>query len=161
MEAFLAAGVYLTLKHITLNLGPEHSRLKPRYYTWIFITCDFISLLLQAIGGATAATANTDPLLKTGGNIMLAGIVFQVVTLLVFLGLAIEYFVRLSANRRSMSEGATQLLHSNRFRVFLAAVSAAFLAIFIRCIYRIAEMADGWANPIMRSEPEFIVFDGV
>ena len=92
---------------------------------------------------------------------MLAGIVFQVVTLLAFLGLATEYFVRLSANRASMSESATHLIHSNKFRSFLAAVSVAFLTIFVRCLYRIAEMAGGWANPIMRNETEFLVFDGV
>ncbi|EAU39571.1 conserved hypothetical protein [Aspergillus terreus NIH2624] len=77
---FVAAGIYLTLKHIILSLGPEHSRLQPRLFTWIFIGCDIGSLILQAAGGGVAAAAgNTNvKLLNAGNNIIIAGIAFQV-----------------------------------------------------------------------------------
>jgi hypothetical protein len=35
--SFLAAGIYVTLKHLVIYCGPENSRLKPRLYPWIFI----------------------------------------------------------------------------------------------------------------------------
>lgn len=35
--SFLAAGIYLTLKHVVLYCGPEHSWLKASLYPWIFI----------------------------------------------------------------------------------------------------------------------------
>jgi hypothetical protein len=47
------------------------------------------------------------------------------------------------------------------FRAFLGGVSLSFVVIFACCVYRIAEMANGWANPIMQNETEFIVLDGV
>lgn len=94
--SFIAAGIYLTLKHIILNLGSEHSRLKPRLFTWVFIGCDIGSLLLQAAGGGVAASAENDiDMTNTGNNIIIAGIVFQVATMAVCGVLAADFFVRL------------------------------------------------------------------
>jgi hypothetical protein len=78
--SFLAAGIYLTLKHVVLQFGEEWSRIRPAWYTYIFITCDVSSLLMQSGGGALAATA--DPGAKIGDigtNLMIAGIIWQVV----------------------------------------------------------------------------------
>ena len=35
--SFIAASIYLTVRHLILYYGPEYSRLKPRLYTWVFI----------------------------------------------------------------------------------------------------------------------------
>jgi hypothetical protein len=35
--SFIAASIYLTVRHLMIYYGPEYSRLKPRLYTWIFI----------------------------------------------------------------------------------------------------------------------------
>lgn len=58
--AFLAAGIYLCLSRVVAVYGAGLSRWKPRTYTLVFCSCDFFSLLLQAIGGALASTADTD-----------------------------------------------------------------------------------------------------
>lgn len=72
--AFNSAAIYLTLKHITLTFGPEYSILKPAWYTYIFIACDLVSLVLQAIGGGMAATADDDKHQQDlGTNIMITG----------------------------------------------------------------------------------------
>lgn len=74
--AFIAAGVYLTLKHIVIELGADFSRLRPRLYTWIFIFCDILSLVLQGAGGGTAATADHGSSLQdVGTDLMITGIV--------------------------------------------------------------------------------------
>ncbi|EME84187.1 uncharacterized protein MYCFIDRAFT_135704 [Pseudocercospora fijiensis CIRAD86] len=78
--SFLAAGIYLTLKHIVLALGPEKSRLQPKFYTWIFITCDAISIVMQAIGGGIASAGEGETI-NIGNHIMIAGIAFQVATM--------------------------------------------------------------------------------
>jgi hypothetical protein len=78
--AFLAAGVYLVLKHVVIQFGESWSRLRPRWYTYIFIACDLSSLVMQSVGGALAATAEPgDKLLDIGTDVMVAGIVWQVV----------------------------------------------------------------------------------
>lgn len=92
---------------------------------------------------------------------MLAGIVTQVVTLLIFAGLALDFFLRVSQNRSKLSPGALEIMHNPRFKLFVSAIGAATIAILIRCVYRIPELSGGWANPIMRNETDFIVLDGV
>ena len=78
--AFLAAGIYLTLKHIVIQFGEQWSRLRPAWYTYIFIACDITSLLMQSAGGAIAATADAGSSEgQTGTNLMIAGIIWQVV----------------------------------------------------------------------------------
>jgi hypothetical protein len=53
--ALLSGAIYLCLARIIVVYGEHLSYFKPRTYTIVFCSCDFISLLLQAIGGAFAA----------------------------------------------------------------------------------------------------------
>lgn len=140
---FVAAGVYLTLKHIVLALGPEHSRLKPRLFTWIFISCDVGSLILQAAGGGVAAAAgNTDQfLLKAGDNIIISGIAFQVATMAVCGLFGLDFFVRV-ARRGNGSAGEKDLevtspgISPTRMKMIVGAEVFAYFTVLIRCIYR-------------------------
>lgn len=82
--SFLAAGINLTLKHIVLTFDEGLSRLKPRQYTWIFVPVDFSCIALQAVGGGLAASAGDTgdmTILEAGNDIIVTGIVLQVVNL--------------------------------------------------------------------------------
>lgn len=159
--AFIAAGIYLTLKYLVLTVGQDFSRLRAKYYTWIFIMADLLSLILQGAGGGIAATANTDSTQKLGNNLMMAGICWQVFTLLGFATLVTDYCLRAYKNRAAFTQATVNLLSSTPFRLFGLGVIFAFLGIFIRCVFRIAEMANGWGNPTMQDENDFIILDGV
>ncbi|KAI4198287.1 MAG: hypothetical protein LQ350_005370 [Teloschistes chrysophthalmus] len=160
-QAFFSAAIYLTLKHLILTFGPEHSRLKANWYTWIFIACDLLSLILQGAGGGIAASASTNSAADAGSHLMLAGIIWQVFTLAVFLVLAADFGFRAYGHRSTHSIAAVELRRTLKFKLFLAGLAIAFVSIFIRCIYRIAELAGGWGNSIMQNEGEFIGFEGV
>lgn len=80
--AFLSASIYLCLARIVVVYGEGSSAFKPRFYTITFIICDIISLVLQAVGGALAASSAADE--KLGEHIMLAGLSFQVFSLAIF-----------------------------------------------------------------------------
>ncbi|KAL8779023.1 MAG: hypothetical protein Q9213_007138 [Squamulea squamosa] len=159
--SFFAAAIYLTLKHIVLTFGPEHSRIVPKWYTWIFIGCDLFSLILQGAGGGLAASADKQSTQDAGSHLMLAGIVWQVFTLIVFAALAGDFVLRASRARSSLTLAASELLRSTKFKLFSTGLIVSFLAILIRCVYRIAELAGGWKNDIMQNEAEFIVLEGV
>ena len=165
--AWLAMGVYLTLKHVVKAYGPQYSYLKPKYYTWLFIGGDCFSLSLQAAGGGLSAGAEGDSSqLELGSNIAIAGIIMQVVTLAIFAALAGLFFLRrhlaLRNGASDKEEAATNpQLQSMRFKLFAGAITIAFLTIFARCVYRIAEMMGGWGNPLMQDEAEFIALDSV
>jgi hypothetical protein len=162
--AFIAAAIYLTLKHTVLVFGPEHSRIKPKFYTWIFICCDIFTLVLQGAGGGIAASANTDSLQKIGNDLMMAGIVLQVVILLAFGIASTDFLLRLrrafKTKSMKLSPEAHSFLADTKFQLFAAGIVVAYLTVFTRCCYRIAEMSGGWANPIMQNERDFIVLDG-
>lgn len=135
---FVAAGIYLTLKHIILALGPEHSRLKPRLFTWIFISCDVGSIILQAVGGGVAAAAGNDmDVLEVGNNIIIAGIAFQVATMSSCGILALEFFirVRMHGGPGSYSEKSVS---GRSIHLILFGEIFAYFTVLIRCIYRYA-----------------------
>ncbi|KAJ7169244.1 hypothetical protein C8R43DRAFT_1121131 [Mycena crocata] len=74
----LAAANFVILGRIIIQSGSGYSRLTPKQYTTIFLICDIVSLFVQGIGGGIAAQAVThSKSSKTGGNIMLLGIIQQ------------------------------------------------------------------------------------
>lgn len=98
--------------------------------------------------------------LDLGTNLMIAGIVFQVVILLCFMGLVIDYHHRVRHNWSRISQAGKDLAANKNFKRFAYALIAAFAGIFIRSVYRIAEMAEGWAKPLMRDEISFMILEG-
>ncbi|KAJ6781978.1 hypothetical protein PWT90_01264 [Aphanocladium album] len=161
---FICVSIYLTLKHVALALNPSLSRIPAAWYPRIFLPADVSCLIVQAIGGGIAAAAgHTKPKLqKTGNQAIIAGVALQVVVLAFFGALGLDYLVRVARwMRKPEAQGSDglQVWRTRNFRIFLAAMCSAYMAIFIRCIYRIAEMAGGWGNHIMQDQPSFLVLD--
>ncbi|KAH6629091.1 RTA1 like protein-domain-containing protein [Boeremia exigua] len=159
--AFIAAGIYITLKHVVINFGESWSRLRPAWYTYIFICGDLISLVLQGAGGGLASAG--DPGSSTqdlGTNLMIAGVIFQVVVLIFFGYFLAEYAIRTHRRRDQLSFESMQLFNSRAFRCFMFAIATAYLVILIRCVYRIPELSGGWRSELMRNEIEFIILEG-
>ncbi|KAI1401184.1 RTA1-domain-containing protein [Hypoxylon fuscum] len=160
----ICISIYLTLKHVTLSLSPALSRLRPRLYPLIFVPADVSCLVLQAIGGSLAASAGFDnpALLLTGDRVIIAGIALQCAVLAGFGALCADYYRRVSRWVRSgeATPDALATWHDKKFRTFCGAVAGAYAGILVRCVYRIAEMAGGWGNPIMQDEPSFVVLEG-
>jgi len=167
--AFMAGGIYLCLRRIVYAFGPENSRIAPESYTRIFIPCDVLSLLLQAAGGGLASTASHQgkpP--DTGDHIMVAGLAFQVLTLLVFIVLCADFVIRTSRRYKSMGEAAfdqdpiyISLRGSYKFKGFVAALTLATICIFWRSVFRVAELSEGWTGHVIRQQNLFIGFEGV
>jgi hypothetical protein len=94
---------------------------------------------LQAIGGALAASGETKrQLLDIGNNVILAGIVMQVVQLVLFGATSAWYIwsVYKYSQHNELPKRARAYLADWKFRCFAASVTIAFFAILIRCIYR-------------------------
>ncbi|CZT17752.1 related to phospholipid-translocating ATPase [Ramularia collo-cygni] len=161
--AFFAAGIYYTLKHICLTFGSSFSRLRPSMYTTVFISCDLFSIVLQAIGGGLASASTSMTILRVGDNVMIAGLAFQVATMVAFGALAADYGLAVRRNRSSLNSKTEELRDSLRFKLFLAALWIAYLCVLVRCCYRLAELAKGWSedNEILRNEDLFIGLDSV
>ncbi|KFA76119.1 hypothetical protein S40288_00383 [Stachybotrys chartarum IBT 40288] len=160
---FICVSMYLTLKHVAIHLSPELSRIRPKWYPFIFLPADLTCLIVQAIGGGIAAAAGSSnlSLLEGGNNAIIAGIVLQVVVLFAFGVMAADYYFRVRKYFKTpdADPASLALWNDRKFRSFVYAVSGAYVSILIRCIYRIIEMAGGWGNHIMQDEPSFLVLD--
>ncbi|KAK4957985.1 hypothetical protein LTR10_004410 [Elasticomyces elasticus] len=161
--SFLAAGIYLTLKHLVIFFGAEKSRIRPGLYTAIFISCDVVSILIQAGGGGIAASNDSD-LVQIGNHLIVAGISFQVATMFVCLCLALDFGYQVFKHHSMRSVTAAEVQEGrelpNSFRYYAICSAIAFMTIFIRCVYRVPEMANGWGAPLMQEQAQFMILDG-
>jgi hypothetical protein len=128
-----------------------------------------MSLLLQAAGGGIASAAShTGKSPTLGNNIMIAGLTFQVLTLLIFMVLCIDFAVR--TRKRYTSLGASALdqnplfikmRSSWQFKGFLITLTLATICIFWRSVYRVVELGEGWTGHLIRQQWLFVGFEGV
>jgi hypothetical protein len=138
----ICISIYLSLKHVCLALNPALSRVRPNLYPFIFVPADVSCLLVQATGGAIAASAGSKTpnpsLLQNGNRAIIAGIVLQVVVLAFFGVVGTDYFLRVKKWIKSgeADPEAVALWNDKKFRLFIYGVSGAFCLILIRCIYR-------------------------
>ncbi len=158
--ALLSAGIYLCLARIVVAYGEHISRFRPRTYTFMFCGFDFLSLLLQAIGGAIASTATTYDKTQTGIHIMMAGLSVQVVSLAAFAFFCIEFALRLSQNPRSWSQKHQHIYSSKIFSLFLIGLSVATFTIFVRSTFRVAELSGGFHGPLANDQVSFMILEG-
>ncbi|KAH9949746.1 RTA1-domain-containing protein [Amylocystis lapponica] len=162
---FLVATNFAVLGQIIRRLGQGYSRLSAMWYTIVFISCDIIALLIQAIGGGNASAATkTNKSPKPGGNIVLGGICFQLAAITCYMILAAEFVVRFIRDRpvrKNAAEGHGRQSDLDRnMKFMLAALAASSIFIYIRSIYRTIELSDGWTGKIPRTQVWFDVFDG-
>lgn len=174
--AFITASIYLCLARIIYVVDPalQYTRLKPMTYTKIFVTFDFICLVLQGAGGGLAATANTPADGDTGVNVMIAGLAFQVVSLVIFSAVCLDFAWRL---RKSSSSASTKMedssveqspatlrldaiRHSKMFKGFTWTIAIAVTLVLIRSSYRLAELKDGFNSALFNDQVLFMIFEG-
>ncbi|KAJ8475099.1 hypothetical protein ONZ45_g15727 [Pleurotus djamor] len=165
----LVAANFIILGRIIAKLGPAYSRLSPKWYTAVFLTCDIVALVIQGIGGGMASVAvNTDRDPSTGGNVMLGGIIFQMVAIAVYAICAVEFYTRYLKDHpvRVVTQGPNESVVTRgeltkRLTIMSYALGFSTLCLFIRAIYRTIELADGWTGRIITTEVYFNVLDGM
>ena len=160
--AFLTAAIYLTLSRIVVAYGERISYFKPRTYTITFITFDIIALLLQAVGGAIASTADDDDrdMTDLGINIMIAGLAWQVASLLIFIAMSTYFFLRVrKAPGADLNLNFDTLRRSRYFKGSLWGLSIATIVILVRSIFRCAELSEGFDGKLANDEVTFMILE--
>lgn len=204
--AFIMAGIYFTFGQLIVIHGRQYSRLKPMWYTYLFITCDVLSLVIQAIGGGIASKLTKQHKdAKTGTNIMIAGIAFQVIAMTVFLFFWFLFVHKIyfqDTNPKDKSTPAPQLssplrkkgfgnymkmlintsaarnyklnelekfynpkylsIRARKLTTFYPfAMSVATIVVYIRCVYRVVELAQGWKGYLVTTEVFLMILDAL
>lgn len=141
--------------------GENLSFAKPRTIAITFVTSDFCSLLLQAIGGAIADTVDDDDAAQKGINVMIAGLLLQVISISVFLAFMVFFWWRSGRSGERSMDAEKQLCRRRPlFRVFLISLVVATIAVLVRSIFRVAELWGGFSGDLWNNETDFLVLDG-
>ncbi|KAJ7093416.1 RTA1 like protein-domain-containing protein [Mycena belliarum] len=166
----LIAADFMILGRIINRLGTRYSRLSPKLYSIVFCSCDIISLSVQGYGGTAASLAvgrGDSP--DHGAHIMLIGIIFQMVTISIYILLALEFFIRYFTDRAIGGKNPSyDAVGANRgrgrldrnLRVMISALAFNTVCLLIRAIYRTLELINGFDGPIISTERLFNVLDG-
>lgn len=110
-----------------------------------------MSLALQGAGGSLSAT--TSGASKVGVNIALAGLIFQIITLVGFCIFFGDYTARYVCS--------TKRTVSRTDGLFLGFLTLAMLTILARCIFRADELKNGYGGSTVKHEGLFIGLEGV
>ncbi|KAM0324369.1 hypothetical protein ACHAQA_008150 [Verticillium albo-atrum] len=153
---FFTAAIYVTLARAIIFFAPEVSRIRPRFLWIFFISADVLCLVLQAAGGALSSTSSGSN--NAGVDLALAGLILQVILLFAFCVFFADYMWRYV---RSVRPNAGRTI-GRRQRLFFGGMATAIVFIFVRCIYRVDELSEGYENSSkITDEGLFIGLEGV
>lgn len=201
--AFIMAGIYFNFGQLVIVHGRQYSLLKPLWYTYLFITCDVLSLVIQAAGGGMAAVATSSHKdASSGTNTMIAGIAFQVVAMSIFLFFWFTFLYRIyfcNPNSKNGSDLSNSPMSKKSLKNYLSllfntkaaksykineleefynpkyqdlrvrpltsyyplAMTIGTVCVYIRCVYRVVELAQGWSGYLITTEVFLMVLDAL
>lgn len=187
--AFIMGGIYYLLAQFLVVYGRKYALLKPMWFSYIFIFCDVASLVIQAAGGGIAAVSLANyKLTDAGTHVMVAGIAWQVFSMLVFLILLLDWMNRIffhsspdikfsvgnffhllfnTKKGRAMKQAQEPYFNPRYHEVRLRTVFGwaplimlvLVLFIYVRCIYRVVELAEGWTGFLITHEAYVLTLD--
>ncbi|KAM3072126.1 hypothetical protein ACMFMF_007520 [Clarireedia jacksonii] len=163
--AFFADSMYLTFVDIIETYTPTASRIDARIYPTIASTCTFLSLFLLTIGSLMSSTSIVNILspsaLRTGTTVTLVGLVLQLLTMLFFGIMCVDYHYRVRRNPQDWNAYAAPVRASQRFVLFAWTSQAFYWLVGASVVYRIAMLAQGWEGGIVKNEAAFVCLQGV
>ncbi|ODQ65831.1 RTA1-domain-containing protein [Nadsonia fulvescens var. elongata DSM 6958] len=167
--AFMMGGVYYIFGKLVIIWGEQYSKLKPMWYSILFIICDVISIVLQAIGGGMAAVAVQNRKdTKPGTHIMVGGLAFQVASMCVFIFLISDTLWKVYRAKKQNPDKENifnpqyaNIRQSKFFKPLIIAIICSIIAVFTRCVYRVVELAEGWSGYLISHEGYFLVLDAL
>ncbi len=168
--AFIMGGIYYILAKFIMIYGTKFAIMKPMWYSYIFIVCDVISLVIQAAGGGLAATSLTaNESTESGTHVMVAGLAFQVFSMSIYIFLYLHFFHKIrflhpSQHKQLDDQFNPDYKHirdEKMFKIFPYVVFIGVLFVYVRCIYRVVELAEGWTGFLIVHEVYFMILDAL
>ncbi|TPX11702.1 uncharacterized protein E0L32_007681 [Thyridium curvatum] len=148
----LAATIYATLGRVISGVNADkYAIVRPRWITRLFVTGDILSLLVQ---GSAAGLMLMEGRMKTGQNIVILGLVIQILLFGLFCLTAALFHVRM---RRCPTEGHRSGGEEWERQIYrLYGVSA---LVMFRSVFRLVEFIMGYNAYLLTHEWPLYVFD--
>ncbi|GAA5861830.1 hypothetical protein JCM5353_002310 [Sporobolomyces roseus] len=148
---FYSAMLYWSLGVIIQLVAPQHSLLSARNLKIFFLVADFVSLIVQAVGGGIAGSAITQEDLDLGSRIMLGGIAFQLLVMIIYVAYGGWWGYKA---RREVARSGKDMQY------MLYALAAASACIIARGIFRTIELEEGFSGYLAVHE-QYILVDAI
>ncbi|KAJ5784309.1 uncharacterized protein N7503_009521 [Penicillium pulvis] len=153
-----AAAAYMVLARIICSVSAEDfSPIRIKWITKVFVTCDIITFLIQGSGAGMTVESTMSSM---GQYIVLAGLVMQILTFVLFVVTAIVFANRMRLNPTSAVKQGEVPWKKHLYSLY--AISAMIL---LRSIFRVIEYACGnggyllateWPTYVLDATPMFI-----
>ncbi|KAL4922122.1 RTA1 like protein-domain-containing protein [Aspergillus aurantiobrunneus] len=163
--ALYAASIYMVLGRLIVHLdAQEHSLVRVKWMTKIFVTGDVVSFLMQCGGGGLMSGDNPDSR-QIGETITIIGLIVQIVFFGFFLITSIVFHIRINKAPSTRSRENTRYWSGNltarNWVTLLMALYVVSVLILVRSVFRLVEFIDGYGGYLMTHEVFIYVFDAV
>ncbi|KAI2777411.1 RTA1 like protein-domain-containing protein [Daldinia loculata] len=157
---FICGGIFLIAPQIVTVYGEEFRSWRPVWYLFVLYVLTAVSLVLE-LAGVLVSTIQDDIEVDIGSHVLVAGLVIQLITLVMFIGHAILFAVAVQTRHHMLDVKFAGIYNSMSFKAFLFAFTFAILLLVLRTAYRIVAIAEGFGSSIAQSETLLLVLDGL
>ncbi|EIW82130.1 RTA1-domain-containing protein [Coniophora puteana RWD-64-598 SS2] len=156
--AFIAAN-YVLLGRLATHINCTHHVLLPvRRLTWIFVTSDITTFLIQAAGGGLSTSHDVSSALA-GSHIFLAGLVLQLASFLVFSVIYARFLYKVCSQDPELLRRDASGRWYRDWRTLAGALVVSCIGILVRSGYRVAELSQGYIGHLATTEAFFYGLD--
>ena len=146
----------MTLGRVIRSVHGEHlSIIRPSRLTRIFVLSDVVSFFAQATGGGFQASKNFNK--TTAKNIILGGLVVQILGFGLFATTALIWHIRMIRRPTAASEADGV----RRWRKVMYMLYTVSVLIMIRSVFRVVEYVLGTSGYLMAHEWPLYIFDAL
>lgn len=153
---------YMVLGRMIHFYVPDHRilKLKAGTFAGCFVILDIVCFVVQLIGGGMAGVGAPPEQMKKGLEIYKAGIALQEIFVILIIGLAVKFQLKMRMLERS---APVVLLEKKTWPRLLYAIYTALICISTRIVFRLVEFSNGTtsSNKILNVEWYQYVFDSV
>ncbi|EMD40747.1 hypothetical protein CERSUDRAFT_111327 [Gelatoporia subvermispora B] len=136
----------------------QHLLIAPNKIARVFVISDVVTFLIQA-GGASLSTAKTASALRSGEHIFLAGLVLQLISFCFFMAIYARFLVLVRKREPRLWNADSGKVWYDDWRALAYALMFSSIAVFVRCTYRVIELAQGFRGHLSTTEAFFYALD--
>lgn len=160
--SFIAATIYMIFGRMMKLLEAEdYSIIKSKFHTTFFVIGDVLSFFIQSAGAGMMATSNDSELPK---NLVIAGLIVQIVFFFIFIVSEVKFTYMANKNLlRKFNRGTISFIFGiipRNWKTLNVSLILSSAFIFIRCIVRVIEFAEGFDGYIITHEAFIYLLDG-
>ncbi|TQV91613.1 RTA-like protein [Cordyceps javanica] len=151
-----AASLYMTLGRVIRAVdGEKYAIVRSKWITTTFVTGDIVSFMIQGGGAGILVKADSASSQNLGQNIVIGGLVFQILIFGIFCVVALSFHLRFSRN------GLVNCYLDISWQSVITMLYVTSGLVMVRNVFRVIEYSMGQDGYLLSNEWCVYVFDGL